>query len=388
MILPRRTSGAQRRKAQRSEDYTRRAINGKPKDNIHGSLHILPSVAPILACLCDFSAVTPPHRSNCQRPVALGVAAKMTDKDIDPPIGSHKNALIAEELLMDLLRLLRKSQSVPEKLENPRLLTAMHEIALNDTPAKRKQLYAELLQAALILPTPEVSGKPGLQTSDGQTTIQIIGIKDANNVDVTPVFTDDEALRNWDPNTPSIALKARALFEMLVPLPFQEVIINPFDPRRKMLRPGGRVTRREFESLAKGVPPEPTPAMSTVRPPAGTRLMFGKQKRVFADDVRERVKQTLAKVDGLESAFLLAVAYGDEHPHGAIAVRLAKPLAEERLRFLAKLVLEIVRPSLTDKEPFDLIPLSTQFYEDVARFITPFYEQASNQTTCQPREMR
>jgi SseB protein N-terminal domain/SseB protein C-terminal domain len=279
---------------------------------------------------------------------------------------------------MDLLgRLLGKSQSVPEKVENPRLLKAMHEIALNDTPAKRKQLYAELLKATLILPTPEVIGKPGLQTSDGQTTIQIIGIKDANNVDVTPAFTDDEALRNWDPNTPSIALKARAFFEMLVPLPFQEVVINPFDPRRKMLRPGGRVTRREFESLAKGVPPEAIPAMRTVRQPAGTRLLFGKPKRVFADDVMERVKQTLAKVDGVESAFLLAVAYGDEQPHGAIAVRLAKPIAEEHLRFLAKLVLEIVRPLLADKEPFDLIPLGAEFYEDVARVVPPFYQQAN-----------
>ena len=92
---------------------------------------------------------------------------------------------------MDLLgRLLRKSQSIPEKIENPRLLKAMHQIALDDTPAKRKQLYAELLQAVFILPTPEVSGTPGLQTSDGQTTIQIIGIKDVSNVDVTPAFTD------------------------------------------------------------------------------------------------------------------------------------------------------------------------------------------------------
>ncbi|PYU32564.1 MAG: hypothetical protein DMG31_10415 [Acidobacteria bacterium] len=280
---------------------------------------------------------------------------------------------------MDLLgRLLRKSQSIPEKIENPRLLKAMHQIALDDTPAKRKQLYAELLQAVFILPTPEVSGTPGLQTSDGQTTIQIIGIKDVSNVDVTPAFTDDEALRNWDPNTPSIALKARAFFEMLLPLPFQAVVINPFDPRRKMLRPGGRVTRHGFESLAKGVLPEPRPAMRTVRPAAGTRLIFGKPKKVFADDLIERVKQVLAKVDGVQSAFLLAVAYGDEQPHGAIAVRLAKPLTEERLRLLAKLVLEIIRPSLKDKEPFDLIPLDAEFYEDVVRKISPFYEQAAN----------
>ena len=280
---------------------------------------------------------------------------------------------------MNLLsRLLGRSQSIPQKIENPRLLKAMHEIALDDTPAKRKQLYAELLQAVLILPTPEVSGTPGLHTSDAPITIQLIGIKDGNNVDVTPAFTDDDAMRNWDPNTPSIALKAQAFFEMLVPLVFQEVVINPFDPRRKMLRPGGRVTRREFASLAKGALPEPTPAMHTVRLAASTRLTFGKPKKIFADDVMKRVKQALATVDGIRSAFLLMIAYGEEQPHRAIALRLARPIAEERMRFVAKLVLEIIRPSLADKEPFDLLPLGDELYKEVVRAIPPFYEQAAS----------
>ena len=290
---------------------------------------------------------------------------------------------------MNLLgRLLGKNLSIPQKIENPRLLKAMHEIALNDTPATRKKLYAELLRATLILPTPEISGKPGPQVSDGRTAIQLIGIKDGSNIDVTPAFTDDEALRNWDPNTPSIALKAQALFEMVVPLPFQEIVINPFDPRRKMLRPGGRVTRREFESLAKGVPPEPTPAMCTVQPPAGTRLMFGQPKQVFGADVMERVKHAFAEVDEVRSAFLLMVAYGNERPHRAIAVHLAKPLAEEFLQSLAKIVFEIIRPSLAEKEPFDLIPLNDKFYEDVVRTIPPFYEQTANEPALKPVNRR
>lgn len=289
---------------------------------------------------------------------------------------------------MDLLsRLLGNKASIPERIENPRLLKVMHAVALNDSPATRKQLYSELLRAVFILPTPEISGRPGLQTSDGQTMIQIVGIKDANNLDVTPAFTDYEALWNWDPNTPSIAIKAVALFEMLVPLAFQEIIINPFDPRRKMIRPGGRVTRREFESLAKGVVPEPKPAMRTVRAPAGTRLMFRKPNQVFAEDVMERLKQALAKIDGVRSAFLLTVAYGDEQPHGAIGLQLAKPMAEEHLRFLAKVMLEIARPSLKQKEPFDLIPLDAQFYEDVVRTIPPFYERTANESNLKPVEM-
>ncbi len=155
-----------------------------------------------------------------------------------------------------------------------------------------------------------------------------------------------------------------------------------------MLRPGGRVTRREFESLAKGVLPEPSPAMQTVRPSAGTRLIFGKPKQVFADDVMERVKQALATVDAVHSAFLLMLAYGNEQPHRAIAVRLAKPLPEERLRTLAKMVLEIIRPLLREKEPFDVIPLNTQFYEDLVRTIPPFYEQTTSESELKPVNTR
>lgn len=124
------------------------------------------------------------------------------------------------------------------KIENPRLVQAMHEVALDGTPEKRKALYAELLGATFILPTPELNAKPGVHIAEGKMTLQIIGIKDASGKDVTPAFTDDEALRNWNPNTPSVGLRAVDYFKMVAGIAaFQEIVINPFDPRRKMIRP-------------------------------------------------------------------------------------------------------------------------------------------------------
>jgi hypothetical protein len=142
-----------------------------------------------------------------------------------------------------------------EKTDNARLLNAMHDLALRESPENRERLYSELLSAILILPTPELSGQPGHWIADGKRSIQLTGIRNNNGIEVTPAFTDQEALRNWDPNTPSLSLNARSFFELIIPLPFKEVVINPFDPVRKMIRPGGHVTRPEFEALAKGILP-------------------------------------------------------------------------------------------------------------------------------------
>jgi hypothetical protein len=215
-----------------------------------------------------------------------------------------------------------------------------------------------------------------MQIAAEQTTFQITGITNANGVTVTPAFTDYKALWNWDPNTPRVAMQAKAYFGMLVPLSFQEVLINPFDSRRKRIRPGGRVTRREFEALAKGELPQAKPAIQGVYPKAGTKLRFKKAERNFPDDAMKRIAEALIQFEDVQGAFILAIACGDEQPHRAIAVRLAKPLSEEHQRLPAKLVLEIVRPLLQEKEAFDLIPMSAKFYQEVVRTIPPFHDRA------------
>jgi SseB protein N-terminal domain/SseB protein C-terminal domain len=278
---------------------------------------------------------------------------------------------------MDLLaRLLGKNQGDGTKVENPRLLKAMHETALNDTPENRKKLYAEFLKATLIFPTPELSAKPGKRVSNGKMTFQLVGLKDAKGKNMTTVFTDHEALCNWDPNTPSVELKARDYFEMLVPLSFEEVIINPFNPNRKMVRPGGRITRPEFEALAKGTFPESTPGLQTINAAAGTRLRFKKVDKDLPQDVMERIKETLVRFEEVQSAFALMIAFGEDSLHRAIAVRLSSAVPDERHRFLAMSVLETVRPLLAKEEAFDLLPMSATFYQLVVRTIPPFYERA------------
>jgi hypothetical protein len=77
---------------------------------------------------------------------------------------------------------------------------------------------------------------------------------------VLPAFTDEEALRNWNKEILWIALQGAAFFQAVVATETQDIVINPYeieDPASKMIRPGGRVTRWEFELLAQSRVPQP-----------------------------------------------------------------------------------------------------------------------------------
>jgi hypothetical protein len=131
--------------------------------------------------------------------------------------------------------LLRRNREPKPEDGNPSLVKAMHELALSDDPENRKKLYQAILGAMLLVPVPETPKGlgPGLQTTSGDIQIQLTGVVDRNNVRVTTAFTDAEALRNWDPNTPYLGLKAPELFRFVMGTDIQAIVINPFDPIRK-----------------------------------------------------------------------------------------------------------------------------------------------------------
>jgi type III secretion system (T3SS) SseB-like protein len=129
----------------------------------------------------------------------------------------------------------------------------MYQVATSDTPENRIRVHSTLLASVLLVPVPEIPEGlgPGVQTAKAPVPVQLTGIVDAHNVRITPAFTDIEALRNWDPNTPYSGIKALELFRLVLTTDIQAIIVNPFDPIRKMIRPGGRVTGSEIEILGR-----------------------------------------------------------------------------------------------------------------------------------------
>jgi hypothetical protein len=119
---------------------------------------------------------------------------------------------------------------------NAALAQAMHAVAMNDNADTRKKLYQELLASMFLIPVPELPKGlgPGTQKIETGMELPLYSPVDSDQVRSTVAFTDLGALRNWDPNTPYLGLKAIDFFRFLLGTDIQDIQINPFDPIRKM----------------------------------------------------------------------------------------------------------------------------------------------------------
>jgi len=86
--------------------------------------------------------------------------------------------------------------------------------------------------------------------------IPIMGYQDQQGRRATALFTDEEALQNWDPNAFFMCMHSKQLFPLLRGPDFEYIAINPFDPIRKMLRPCGILAMDEVNQLAEGRIPD------------------------------------------------------------------------------------------------------------------------------------
>ena len=220
-----------------------------------------------------------------------------------------------------------KKQTLPEE-GNPALVEAMQKIALQDNSENRRRLYTSLLRSILIIPIPEVPAgmKPGLNTTDGNVQLQMVVLNDKQNRKATPVFSDVAALRNWDPNTPYVGFKAREFLKIVVTTEVQQILVNPFDPIRKMLRPGGCITRAEFEVLATGAIPSAFANHGVeFKLEAGQRVAIGVPAKKPRDEVLDSLKaagNSIPEVEELHLFQLAAQANGTWTSHTVIGVRL------------------------------------------------------------------
>jgi SseB protein N-terminal domain len=109
----------------------------------------------------------------------------------------------------------------------------MHNAALQrESPEARDLVYREFLKSWLWICVPELPDgwKPGVTTIREGINIQVNAPNTAKGVRVLPALTDIEALANYDPNSPHMALPAIEIFKMAVQLRVGEVVVNAFDP--------------------------------------------------------------------------------------------------------------------------------------------------------------
>jgi len=236
-------------------------------------------------------------------------------------------------------------------------LQAMHTVALNDTPENRGKLHREFLNSWLWICVTELpeGWKPGMTTVSAGMTIPVATPNNARGSRVLPVFTDPAALANYDPNTPSMAFPAVEIFKIALQLGVGEVVVNPFDPVRKPNRPGGIVTRREFEALAQGLVPQRTPdgkgQVLTVQKP--TQIQIGRCKTPASSEIKIQLVTTAAKFPEVEKIFRYQMRFVETGAQSEV-LGLVCSVKPDRFQQIASSLMSSIQPLIAPGHPVDL----------------------------------
>jgi hypothetical protein len=274
--------------------------------------------------------------------------------------------------IMDFSRsLFRLKGKEWSKVGNSQLVQAMHDVALADTAENRKKLYNLLLTATIFIPTPEIPSdlkSNAANPAGGTTKVDIIGLTGKKNQSITPIFTDMEALRNWDPNIPALTMPARAFFQMIGTLSFDEVIINPFDPIRKMLRPGGVLMRFEFAALAQGFIPGRPDASGPGIPmtfPKGQDVAIGAASEQLRDEVLDLVLISAKTVPIIEELYFFYMVIGNNGGRNVIGVDLSQKVDQEMRQKITRTLAMRAQPLLQKGEYLDFLIMDSPLADTI-----------------------
>jgi hypothetical protein len=263
---------------------------------------------------------------------------------------------------------------------SPELVRAMHELASNEKPENRKKVYEALLGSMLLVPVPEIPAglSPGLQTTTDEVRIQLTGMTDRNQLRVTAAFTDLEALRNWDPNTPYLGLKAQELFRFVMGTDIQEVAINPFDPIRKMMRPGGRVTRPEIDLLSKGLLPSRVgPKDVQFQLKANEKVFIGRPAHPPSQAIEELLRSKAASLPAIAELYIFQMATQAGSSHTVVGIDVSENLARGEQDEIARSMGVAIRPELKPGQSLDFLFLRGPMRDQVRALGAPIFRRPS-----------
>ena len=235
------------------------------------------------------------------------------------------------------------------------LIHAMHAVALKDTPENRKNVYKEFLNSWLWICVHEIPDgfNEGIGKLAAGANISVVTPNNAEGTRVLPVFTDQTALANYDPNSPNIAMPAREIFKMAVKLGVDQVVVNAFDPIRKPVRPGGTVKRREYEALANNRIPEFEQAVQQLTLGPNTRVQIGKCPTPISAEIKREIAAQAARFSEVSKIFRYRMRYENG---GAMSDVLGVFCGPSTARFpeIAKAILSSIQPFLGDGQYVDL----------------------------------
>ena len=214
------------------------------------------------------------------------------------------------------------AQGQPQ-FENSPLPAAMLAVAHGDSPETRRVLYESMLKTWFLVPTREaVPDAPGFHDIKEGTAASFSLEHDPAGLLVALAFTDKEALRNWNKTIPWVALQGTGFFQAVAGTEAEEIVINPYeldDPASKMIRPGGRVRRWEFEELAQGNIPQ-IQADDDAETQTAQSVLVTMPTQMPAPEVFDALGATASKFTDVVALYFAQVIYPDGEPRWTVAV--------------------------------------------------------------------
>lgn len=236
-----------------------------------------------------------------------------------------------------------------ESPTNPELIDAMAGVAHNDNGQTRRVLYEALMNSTLLVPTSgegDDDPQPGWHELAEDTQLQFVVLTNPQGQTALPVFTDEEALRLWQPEgTPYVAFPAPDLFGMALQNNADALVVNVAGPT------GGEITRHELSVLAQGTLPDPDGSMTIDE---DTQVLIGAP----SDQPKELVDSLHDAMVGhpeISAGYLTIMAIGAGEPHFVVGVRFSQVPPEEAISGIMRDLSDAVRPALEPDQYLDFV---------------------------------
>lgn len=264
----------------------------------------------------------------------------------------------------------------PDFAKSP-LPAAMLAVAHEDSLQNRRTLYQSMLNTWFVVPTREApQDKPGFHSTPTNIADSFSLEHDSEGQLVAVAFTDEEALRNWNMSIPWVALQGTAFFQAVASTEAEEIVINPYDsgdPNSKMIRPGGRVTRWEFEALAQGDIPQNQADGHAPMHGSPQSVLVTMPKQMPAPEVFNAVGAAASKFADVVALYFAQVTYPDGEPHWTIAVEFATGTSIKQVKHAMAALVKAGRHVFPKSVTADLVLASSALGQSIKTSGKKFY---------------
>ena len=269
-----------------------------------------------------------------------------------------------------------KLYKAPPGTENASLLEAMGDDALANDWQSRRRVYQELLKAVLLVPVLALppNCQSGTLIEDAATQVAFgTGRKDTGEK-ITGVFTDEEVLRSYHASQPFVRVQTRSLFRIMRDAGVDEIYVNLFRGHQPV-RPGGLVTRREFDSLADGMIPEARGLHHDEMRVTDDGVSIQSPVQTLSPQATDALTHSARKTPEVEEIFLFRLSVNNGPARHAIGIGLAATTAS-RAEIIIRQLMTDVQPQLGKGDSLDVIQLQGPHEAEIRKHGILLYQRS------------